>query len=87
MSSVRGTDQIGPFSSASGHVFIYVNCYGTGIVTVELVGSATITQQCLTDANDPGTRNKIQALTSEEIVVRGTAENSNLWAIAVTDTE
>lgn len=87
ISSAQGTYEVGPVSSDAGRVVIYVKCYGTGVITVELVGSATFDQQCLTDPNDPGTRNQIQANSPDDIVVRGSAETSNIWAIAVTDGE
>ncbi|GAA1161968.1 hypothetical protein F6W69_06370 [Microbacterium oxydans] len=85
LSSVRGADEIGPVSTTASYVVVYIKCYGTGVVTVDVVGSAKMTQQCLTDETDPGTRNQIQVLNPEEVTVRGTAENSNMWAIAVTE--
>ena len=87
ISSARGTEQIGPVPSNAGRVVIYVKCYGTGTVSVELVGTAVIDQKCLTDADDPGTRNRIEVNAPGEVLVRGSADNSNLWAIAVTDGE
>lgn len=85
ISSMRGTDEIGPVSSEAGRVVIYVRCFGSGTLIVEVVGSATFDQQCLTDPEDAGTRNQIQVLAPDDVVVRGAADSSNVWAIAVTD--
>lgn len=85
--SVRGSAEMGPFASQAGRIAVYVKCYGEGSLTVEIVDSAKFTQQCLIDKHDPGTRNQIQVANPDEVIIRGTAESSDLWAIAVTEGE
>lgn len=71
-------------SSEDGRVVLYIRCYGTGELTIEVSGTAKITQPCVEIADDPGTLNQIQVLKPESFTVRGSADNSNLWSIAVT---
>ena len=63
---------------------MYVRCFGEGAVSIEIEGVAEFEQQCLTDANDPGTRNTFDARYVDRITVRGQADNNQLWSLAVT---
>lgn len=85
LDSRRGTAELGPYSKISDRIGVYVRCYGEGVITIDIPGAAKFEQLCLLDANDPGTRNTIDVTYVDEIVVRGSAENSNLWSIAVTE--
>lgn len=84
LSSVRGTDDVGPVPTRTGRVAVYIRCWGDGILHVEIDRSASLTQQCLRDEDDPGTPNTFDVI-GDEVRVTGSAENSNLWAIAVTE--
>ena len=84
ISSARGTEEIGPVPSRTGRVAVYIRCVGTGILTVEVVGSATFTQRCLVDARDPGTRNTLD-ISGSDVHVTGVGDAEDIWAIAVTE--
>ena len=84
MSSVRGTDDVGPVPARTGRVAVYIRCWGDGILHVEIDRSASLTQQCLRDETDPGTRNTFNII-GDDVRVTGSADNGNLWAIAVTE--
>lgn len=85
LDSIRGTAEIGPFSSSTGRIFIYIRCFGESDLHVEIAGAAAIDQKCLTDPDDPGTLNSIDVSYVDEIMVHGSADNANLWALAVTE--
>ena len=87
ISSARGTQELGPFSNQTGRVAVYIRCLGAGEIVVEVRGAASLTQQCLSGENaadDPGTRNSIDVSAVESVLITGSAEDSNLWAVAVT---
>lgn len=84
LSSIRGAASTEPAPTRTGRVAVYIRCFGDDIITVEIENSATITQRCLLDAGDPGTRNTLD-IVGEEVRVTGTADVDNLWAIAVTE--
>lgn len=85
ISSARGTSTVDVEPSETGRIAVYVRCYGEGVLTVEIEGAATFDQACITDSEDPGTVNSIDVRMLDKVVVRGSAENSNLWAVAVTE--
>lgn len=84
LNSVRGLAELGPFDRDSEGIAVYVRCFGEGAVSIEIEGVAEFEQQCLTDANDPGTRNTFDARYVDRITVRGQADNNQLWSLAVT---
>ncbi|CAN7418893.1 hypothetical protein LJR045_002679 [Microbacterium sp. LjRoot45] len=84
LSSTRGSASTEPAPTRTGRAAVYIRCYGDDIITVEIENSATITQRCLLDAGDPGTRNTLD-IVGEEVRVTGTGDVDNLWAIAVTE--
>lgn len=84
LSSIRGAASTEPAPTRTGRVAVYIRCWGDDIITVEIEDSATITQRCLLDADDQGTRNTLD-IVGEEVSVTGTADVDNLWAIAVTE--
>lgn len=85
LDSIRGTAEIGPLSSSTGRIFIYIRCLGESDLHVEIAGAASFDQKCLTDPGDPGTLNSIDVSYVDEITVHGSADNANLWALAVTE--
>lgn len=84
LSSVRGAASTDPVPTRTGRAAVYIRCWGDDIITVQIEDSATITQQCLLDADDPGTRNTLD-IVSENVRVAAKAGPDNLWAIVVTE--
>lgn len=84
LSSIRGAASTEPAPTRTGRVAVYIRCWGDDIITVEIENSATITQRCLPDVDDPGTRNTLDVV-GETVRVTGTADVDNLWAIAITE--
>lgn len=82
--SVRGITELGPFDNVGDGIGVYVRCFGEGSVHIEVEGAAEFDQECLTDPQDPGTRNTFGARYIDQIIVRGEADNAILWSFAVT---
>ncbi|MDQ0649516.1 hypothetical protein QFZ53_003712 [Microbacterium natoriense] len=82
--SGRGTAEVGPFDRANDRVGVYVRCFGEGSVHVEVVGAAEFDQDCLTDPDDPGTRNLIDVRYVEQVTVKASSDSTNMWSLAVT---
>ena len=84
LSSQRGTAEIGPFNAKTDEIAVFVRCYGTMSVHVEIPGVASFDQNCVDDSNDRGTMNVFDVRHVGTVTVRGSCDNSNIWAIAVT---
>lgn len=84
MSSKRGTAEIGPYPTTSDKIAVFVRCYGTALMRVEIPGVASFTQWCVKDIDDLGTMNVLDVRYVDTVTVRGSSDNSSVWAVAVT---
>lgn len=85
LSSTRGTAETGPLQPSTPSIAVYVRCYGTTELEIDIEGVASFPVPCVTDEADPGTLNVFDVRHVEEVTVRGSSENSNIWALAVTE--
>ncbi|MCL2483439.1 MAG: hypothetical protein FWF43_08535 [Propionibacteriaceae bacterium] len=85
LSSQRGIAELGPFHPSTRSVAVLTRCYGVGTIHVEIPGAAWFDQACLLDPADLGTMNTFDVWYVDSVTVRGSSDNSNLWALAVTE--
>lgn len=85
LSSTRGTAETGPLQPSTPSIAVYVRCYGTTELEIDIEGVASFPVPCVTDEADPGTLNVFDVRHVEEVTVRGSSENSNIWAVAVAE--
>ena len=85
LSSKHGTAELGPLPVSSDQIAVHVRCYGLTTLYVDIPGVAELDYDCGKDLHSPGTMDVIDVQHVDTITVRGSSENSNLWAIAVTE--
>jgi len=85
--SVRGIAELGPFHPGSAKLAVSTICYGSGVLHVTIPGVAEYEQNCSGDPADPGIQNTFALGDVGAITVRGSSDESNLWAMVVTTTD
>lgn len=85
LSSVHGIAELGPFRVRTRSIAVYVRCNGPTSLHVEIPEVATFDQQCTADTSDLGTLNTFDVGHVSNVLVRGTSDDANIWALAVTE--
>lgn len=65
---------------------MYIRCVGAGSVEVDIEDTVRFTQPCVgVDADDRGTRNAVELYGTGPHTIAGSAGDSAIWAVAVTE--
>ncbi|WP_162943714.1 hypothetical protein [Arthrobacter celericrescens] len=84
-SSHRGAAKLGPFTSKTGYIAVYVRCIGNSEIKIDISGVANFPQNCVNDPEDLGTKNSIDVRYADKFTITGEADASSIWAIAITE--
>ncbi|NYE96313.1 hypothetical protein FHU41_002563 [Psychromicrobium silvestre] len=76
---------VGPYSTSTGFIAVYIRCVGKGKIDIEIPGSAGYALECSPNDSDQGIRNTSQIQTPKSFTVK--VQSTNLWSIAITEIE
>ncbi|MCL2784094.1 MAG: hypothetical protein FWD55_01400 [Propionibacteriaceae bacterium] len=85
LSSRHGTAELGPYVVATPSVAVFIRCFGESQLQITIPGVGELDQDCVDDPLDPGTMHVFDVRYVDTVTVRASSDNSNLWAIAVTE--
>ncbi|WP_394938452.1 hypothetical protein [Psychromicrobium sp. YIM B11713] len=74
---------VGPYSTRTGFIAVYINCVGKGDIEVSIPGSAGYTSTCSPDDSEPGIRNTSHIPASEKFTVN--VKSSDLWSLTISE--
>lgn len=85
LSDRQGSASIGPFHPGTSAIGVYVRCFGSGVIHIDVSNAVAFDQDCTAEAADIGTRNVFDIRFAGDFTVAANSEPANTWAVAVTE--